>query len=79
MLANFNCVVKNLNTGSCTACVIVMDKEKKEVSAANLGDSGFMVVRGDVVVYQSQEQQHYFNTPYQLSISNDRLGVIQDR
>jgi len=65
--------------GSCTACIIVMDKERKEVSAANLGDSGFMVVRGDVVVYQSQEQQHYFNTPYQLSISNDRLGVIQDR
>jgi len=40
--------------GSCTACIVVMDKERKEVSAANLGDSGFMVVRGDSVVYQSQ-------------------------
>ena len=56
-----------------------MDKERKEVSAANLGDSGFMVVRGDSVVYQSQEQQHYFNTPYQLSINTGRQGVIQDR
>jgi len=65
--------------GSCTACIVVMDKERKEVSAANLGDSGFMVVRGDSVVYQSQEQQHYFNTPYQLSINTGRQGVIQDR
>jgi len=65
--------------GSCTACIVVMDKVKKEVSAANLGDSGFMIVRGEEVVYQSTEQQHYFNTPYQLSLSAGRQGVIQDK
>eukprot|EP00064_Thunnus_orientalis_P000401 superscaffoldBa00000019_g401 len=36
---------------------------------ANLGDSGFLVVRGGEVVHRSDEQQHYFNTPFQLSIA----------
>lgn len=34
--------------------------------AANLGDSGFMVIRGDQVVYKSPAQQHSFNFPFQL-------------
>ena len=36
--------------------------------AANIGDSGLLVVRDGRVVHRSSEQQHYFNTPYQLSL-----------
>mmetsp|Transcript_76896 Transcript_76896/g.135472 ORF Transcript_76896/g.135472 Transcript_76896/m.135472 type:complete len:662 (+) Transcript_76896:41-2026(+) len=64
--------------GASTACVFVLDADAEEgvISAgvANLGDSGFMVLRksqteGQPVmeaVMRSAEQQHSFNFPYQL-------------
>uniref|UniRef100_A0A8C4NFB0 Protein phosphatase n=1 Tax=Eptatretus burgeri TaxID=7764 RepID=A0A8C4NFB0_EPTBU len=55
--------------GSSTACVVVLDRTSRRLFAANLGDSGFVVVRAGVVVHRSNEQQHYFNTPYQLAIA----------
>lgn len=54
--------------GSSTACVIVLNKETSSIYAANIGDSGFVVVRRGEVVHRSSEQQHYFNTPFQLSL-----------
>ena len=35
---------------------------------ANLGDSGFLLIRDGEVVHRSVEQQHYFNTPFQLGV-----------
>jgi len=55
--------------GSCTACVVALHREESALYTANLGDSGFMVVRDGKVVHRSEEQQHYFNTPYQLSVA----------
>ncbi|XP_012172909.1 protein phosphatase PTC7 homolog isoform X3 [Bombus affinis] len=52
---------------SSTACVIVLNKETSSICSANIGDSGFVVVRKGEVVHRSSEQQHYFNTPFQLS------------
>ncbi|XP_062870316.1 protein phosphatase PTC7 homolog [Trichomycterus rosablanca] len=54
--------------GSSTACIVVLDRTKHQIHTCNLGDSGFLVVRGGEVVHRSDEQQHYFNTPFQLSI-----------
>ncbi|CAG9561900.1 unnamed protein product [Danaus chrysippus] len=67
--------------GSSTACVMILDRNESIMRAANIGDSGFMVVRGGRVVHRSHEQQHYFNTPYQLSLpppGHDR-NVLSDR
>lgn len=50
--------------GSATCCVVVLDGYC--LKTANLGDSGFMVVRGTDIVFRSKEQQHSFNFPYQL-------------
>lgn len=50
--------------GSSTCCVVVLDGYC--LKTANLGDSGFMVVRGTDIVFRSKEQQHSFNFPYQL-------------
>lgn len=47
-----------------------------ELYAANLGDSGFMVVRGGNIIFQSPQQQHGFNYPYQLG--NAGTGAISD-
>lgn len=66
--------------GSSTACIIVLDKKNSTLHSANLGDSGFLVIREGSVVHSSLGQQHYFNTPYQLAIPPpDQEGnVIQD-
>lgn len=50
--------------GSSTACILVLDGT--HINAANLGDSGFMIIRGLEIVYRTKEQQHSFNFPYQI-------------
>eukprot|EP01125_Pyxidicula_operculata_P017389 TRINITY_DN6086_c0_g1_i2.p1 TRINITY_DN6086_c0_g1~~TRINITY_DN6086_c0_g1_i2.p1 ORF type:complete len:251 (-),score=45.42 TRINITY_DN6086_c0_g1_i2:19-771(-) len=55
-------------TGSSTAVVAVVSEGILNV--ANLGDSGFMVIRNGQVVLRSKEQQHRFNMPYQLGSNN---------
>ena len=69
--------------GTATACVITIDGST--LNAANLGDSGFMLLRKDDsgtgewrMLYQTTEQQHYFNCPKQLGTkSNDRPSDAQ--
>jgi protein phosphatase PTC7 len=57
--------------GSSTACVLLLDGST--LRAANIGDSGFMVLRRDPyeerhqITYVSPPQQHSFNFPYQLA------------
>ena len=67
--------------GSCTACVVSLHRRDKKLYTANLGDSGFRVIRQGQVVHRSQEQQHYFNSPYQLSVAPSQYQglVISDR
>lgn len=55
-------------TGSSTACVLILNRETSTVYTANIGDSGFIVIRKGEIVHKSEEQQHYFNTPFQLSL-----------
>lgn len=56
--------------GATTACVLML--EGKEAGVANLGDSGFMLLRRSAanselqIVIRSREQQHRWNAPYQL-------------
>lgn len=50
--------------GSSTACIIALTDQG--IHAVNLGDSGFIVVRGGSTIFQSPSQQHDFNYPYQL-------------
>lgn len=70
-----------LSAGSSTACIVILDRQSHQLHTANLGDSGFLVVRGGEVVHRSDEQQHYFNTPFQLSIAPPGAegAVLSDR
>jgi len=57
------------HTGSATAVICVLKKE--DLVCANIGDSGFRLIRFNqlgepYIVIASTEQQHDFNTPYQL-------------
>ena len=51
--------------GESTVCVVEIEKSG-QVRAANVGDSGFKVIRGGEVVFESTPSQHYFNCPFQL-------------
>lgn len=63
--------------GSSTACVVVLNRADCTMYTANIGDSGFMVLRQGRVVHRSEEQQHYFNTPFQLSLAPpDQSGHV---
>lgn len=70
-----------LSAGSSTACVVLLNKENSTLYTANIGDSGFMVVRRGRVIRRSEEQQHYFNTPFQLSLPPPgyQQDVLSDR
>lgn len=50
--------------GSSTCCILTLDGI--HITAANLGDSGFMVIRGLEIIFRTKEQQHSFNFPYQI-------------
>ena len=60
--------------GSCTACILVL--EGNQLHVANLGDSGFLVVRNGKVVYKSEPQQVSFNYPYQLHMPGATRGQL---
>jgi len=75
---------KNLNItrpkplGSSTACVLVVHQPHGgpvALYSANLGDSGFLLLRDGAVVYRSTEQNHYFNAPFQLTVLPEKLGL----
>lgn len=51
--------------GAATLCMVEVNGTK--LHAANVGDSGFRVVRDGEVVFASSSQQHDFNVPYQLA------------
>ena len=60
--------------GSCTVCILVL--KGNQLHAANLGDSGFLVVRNEKVVYKSKQQQISFNCPYQLHMPGAGRGQL---
>ncbi|THU65749.1 hypothetical protein C4D60_Mb05t06920 [Musa balbisiana] len=53
--------------GASTACIMAL--KGQYIHTVNIGDSGFLVVRDDAVLYHSPAQQRGFNTPYQLQNS----------
>ncbi|RNA32446.1 phosphatase PTC7 -like protein [Brachionus plicatilis] len=57
-----------LLVGSSTACILMFHHETNFLHTCNLGDSGFCVIRNNKIIHRSQEQQHYFNSPYQIAI-----------
>ena len=52
--------------GTATACVLRLDPATNELDAANLGDSGFLIIRDSKVIFQSPHLQHFFDCPFQF-------------
>lgn len=71
LTSSYQALLENKNqalVGSSTACIIVFNRDSNYLHTANLGDSGFIIVRSNKIVHRSREQQHYFNSPFQIAI-----------
>lgn len=65
--------------GSSTALLVALSPAQADGStatlhAANLGDSGFLLMRRGEVLLQSPAQQHSFNFPFQLGATSTGAG-----
>ncbi|KEF59485.1 uncharacterized protein A1O9_04329 [Exophiala aquamarina CBS 119918] len=58
----------SIRAGGTTACVAVTERDGR-MRIANLGDSGFLLLRLGTVYHYSNPQTHAFNTPYQMSLT----------
>ena len=61
--------------GSSTAVICMLDTQKNCLHTANLGDSGYMLLRKSgydlVVLFRTKEQTHGFNFPFQVGVGGD--------
>ncbi|KAL4265225.1 Protein phosphatase [Pleurotus pulmonarius] len=56
-----------VNAGSSTACLVTLNASSGLLRSANLGDSGFSIIRSSNVIYKQPVQTHFFNCPKQLT------------
>ncbi|OQS01555.1 serine/threonine protein phosphatase Azr1 [Achlya hypogyna] len=56
------------NPGGSTAVFLVLDRTTGRLDTANLGDSGYLIIRNGRVIFRSVEQTWAFNAPYQLAL-----------
>jgi protein phosphatase PTC7 len=52
--------------GSCTACVITLDRKDDTLTAANVGDSGYLLFRQGKIVHKSEPERITYECPRQL-------------
>ncbi|CAE6522094.1 unnamed protein product [Rhizoctonia solani] len=57
----------SVECGSSTACIVNIDAQTGKLSAANLGDSSFSILRSSSIFHEQKPQTHYFNCPRQLA------------
>jgi protein phosphatase PTC7 len=68
-------VKENKNIGSSTACLVLLDRTQNILYTANIGDSGYIILRKSNnqyhQIYKSEEQLHSFNFPFQVGSTGD--------
>eukprot|EP00878_Enallax_costatus_P008494 GHUV01008879.1.p2 GENE.GHUV01008879.1~~GHUV01008879.1.p2 ORF type:complete len:223 (+),score=47.98 GHUV01008879.1:2147-2815(+) len=59
--------------GSCTACLLTINKDSGKLQSATLGDSGFLIIGRDMhkpdqlrIKFRTNQLEHEFGCPYQL-------------
>lgn len=76
----YDAVVLNEERGSSTCCILTLQENENKLASCNLGDAGFTIIRSQLqedkskdlsIIYQSKEQQHGFNFPYQVGTNGD--------
>ncbi|KAF9069631.1 phosphatase 2C-like domain-containing protein [Rhodocollybia butyracea] len=58
---------RDVQAGSSTACFLSLNSSSGLLRSANLGDSGYSIIRSSNVIYREKVQTHFFNCPKQLT------------
>ncbi|KAK7467165.1 Protein phosphatase 2C 7 [Stygiomarasmius scandens] len=58
---------RRVQAGSSTACILSLNASSGLLRAANLGDSGFSIIRSSNIIHKQPSQTHFFNCPKQLT------------
>lgn len=58
---------KYVQAGSSTACIVSLNASSGVLRSANLGDSGFSIIRQTSIIHRQISQTHFFNCPRQLT------------
>ncbi|KZP11994.1 hypothetical protein FIBSPDRAFT_898576 [Athelia psychrophila] len=56
-----------VEAGSSTSCLINLNASSGVLRSANLGDSGYSIIRSSTMIYKEPVQTHFFNCPKQLT------------
>ena len=74
-IALVEAVSENREMGSSTCVLASLNKYEPRVNTANLGDSGYILLRKNgmdlLSIFRSTEQTHGFNFPYQCGTGGD--------
>lgn len=62
---------KFVRLGSCTLVALSLNIQTLHLNSYVLGDSGFMIIRKNRLVYRSKDLLHGFNFPYQLAFVSE--------
>ena len=75
-------VADNNEIGSATCVICTLDRHAPVMYTANLGDSGYMLLRKSGLdltqVFRTKEQQHSFNFPFQVGTGGDDPAKAQE-
>ena len=69
---------KFIRLGSCTLVALSLNLKTLHLNSYVLGDSGFMIIRNNRIVYRSKDLLHGFNFPYQLAFMSDHSNSPYD-
>ncbi|KAF9053669.1 protein serine/threonine phosphatase 2C [Hymenopellis radicata] len=61
------CRERLVQAGSSTAVLLSLNASSGLLRTANLGDSGFLIIRSSSVFYRQAVQTHFLNCPFQLT------------
>jgi protein phosphatase PTC7 len=63
--------------GSCTVCVVKLMNQ--QLQTANIGDSGFLLIRNNGIACKSTPTRHEPDRPFQLGLQNDgpQVAVLE--
>lgn len=80
LLKAFDILQDKICYGSCTACILTLDYETQTLKIANIGDSGYRLIRNGKIVRKSEPQRITSDCPKQLDsypwkAESRKLGV----
>jgi protein phosphatase PTC7 len=76
LLQSYNKIKNEIYAGSTTCCFLSLDYDTMILKSANIGDSGYIIIRNGTLHFSSDIQRYNNEIPYQLAIIPDEFKYI---